>query len=395
MSDIGILDLLPKNLLKHFIFKYLNQYDRSLMRCVCSFFKILIGTVPLEYYKNELTIYAAENGYLGLLIWLLEEKDHQWYENFSNYPARMGRLEILEYIYKNGYSYSECLAADAAEGGHVKVLDWMKIEKIPFCMKYRARAARSGKLEVLKWSINNHDSVNLSTTNLHKDFFESLCEDAALGGHLDILVWLKSQKFYWEDWIIPWSAAKNGHVHILIWAKENGCEFKKAICDMAVESGEFEALKWLYMEGYTIDSETTCTKAAFECSMEMMIWLINKGGKYDRETFEEAVMGAIRKKNYDLVEYLWKNKCPIVNHICDLAAQYDSVEMIELLMEKGFNCGSFTLQIAAKSACMNVLKWWSVRCPQDMEPLLQYIHKNNHKSDPYDKRMISWLTRFC
>ncbi len=230
---------------------------------------------------------------------------------------------------------------------------------------------------------------------MHEDHFELLCEDAALGGHLEILVWLKTQNFYWEDRIIPLSAAKEGHIHILIWAKKNNCEFERTICDMAVENGKFEALKWLYFEGYTIDTNTACTKAAKSCSAEMMEWLKNHGGQWDSETFIEAIYGAVRRESYDLIEYLWKEKCPINEYICDLGAQCNSVGVIEWLMSKGFKCKQFTLQVAAKSGSMNVLKWWSVRRPQDMKPLLQHVLTNNHKSDPYEKRMLNWLSQFC
>jgi len=49
------------------------------------------------------------------------------------------------------------------------------------------------------------------------------CSSAAAGGHLEVLIWLRSEGCGWDSMTTFW-AAENGHLTVLKWACSNGCE---------------------------------------------------------------------------------------------------------------------------------------------------------------------------
>ena len=72
------------------------------------------------------------------------------------------------------------------------------------------------------------------------------CEEAAKGGKLKILQWLRSK----EGGYCPWDkqtcryAAKEGHFEVLKWARENDYPWDALTCRDAALRGNLEILKW-------------------------------------------------------------------------------------------------------------------------------------------------------
>ena len=76
---------------------------------------------------------------------------------------------------------------------------------------------------------------------------ENTCYDAAKGGQLEVLKWLRAQKPP-----CPWSegacayAARGGHLEVLKWlrAQDPPCPWNAETCCEAVGGGHLEILKW-------------------------------------------------------------------------------------------------------------------------------------------------------
>ena len=166
---------------------------------VCDTFEILPGfqwtwhpeRVKGAVYECDLIHYAAFQGSVEILRWLMEEKG--WEQNDEHeadheaervfWAARGGSIEVLEYLMEWGYEFDE----DTCTG-----------------------AAREGQLEALKF---------LKGLDPPCPWGRSTSPYAAYGGHLDVLKWARS-----EDPPCPWSRAKciaeamrNGHLHIVTW----------------------------------------------------------------------------------------------------------------------------------------------------------------------------------
>lgn len=63
---------------------------------------------------------------------------------------------------------------------------------------------------------------------------------AAEGGHLDVLQWLRQRHCPWND-MVTYSAAVRGHLDLLRWAIDHGCPYQTDDLErVAVRSGNEE-----------------------------------------------------------------------------------------------------------------------------------------------------------
>ena len=74
----------------------------------------------------------------------------------------------------------------------------------------------------------------------------SACASAALGGHLEVLKYLREEvKVPWDSRTASW-AAENGHLHILEYLVERKFdEYVEYACEYAAKFGHLDCLKYL------------------------------------------------------------------------------------------------------------------------------------------------------
>ena len=87
----------------------------------------------------------------------------------------------------------------------------------------------------------------------------SVCYQAALNGHLEVLRWARSQGCPWNE-NAPCAAAMNGHLKTLVWLIQEGCPYDKEECRRVAEFGgerTRKVLEWL-------DDETSETSSRDE-----------------------------------------------------------------------------------------------------------------------------------
>lgn len=99
-------------------------------------------------------------------------------------------------------------------------------------------AARLGYLNTL---MHLHARVRLWQT-------EYLCEAAAMGGHLEVLQWLRVNNCPWDRDTCAY-AAMRGRFEFLKWARLNGCPWDGVTCATATHGKHLEILKWLCANG--------------------------------------------------------------------------------------------------------------------------------------------------
>ena len=69
---------------------------------------------------------------------------------------------------------------------------------------------------------------------------KDLCEDAARGGHLEVLKLARENGCPWDEETCA-DAAEGGHLEVLQWARENGCPWNWETRDYAAELGYVES----------------------------------------------------------------------------------------------------------------------------------------------------------
>ena len=149
-------------------------------RWVCDTFEILPGfdwynrRVKGAVYEADLLNYAALQGSVEILRWLMEEKGWETDWRTDEWAGLGGSVEVLEYVMRMGYKFGEGACHGAAQGGHLEVLQWAR-EQDPPC----------------PWN-------------------EWTCTYAAGGGHLEALKFLRAQDppCPWDDERICRGAAK-------------------------------------------------------------------------------------------------------------------------------------------------------------------------------------------
>merc|ERR1719305_797520 len=104
-------------------------------------------------YEGDLVNYAAFQGSVEILRWLIEEKGWKLNEDTGWYAGMSGSVEVLEYLLERGYEFDVMACYGAARGGHLEALKYLRglDPPCPWDEETCAQAAEGGHLEVLKY----------------------------------------------------------------------------------------------------------------------------------------------------------------------------------------------------------------------------------------------------
>ncbi|WZN62678.1 hypothetical protein HKI87_06g42200 [Chloropicon roscoffensis] len=136
----------------------------------------------------DLFNYAAFQGSVEILRWLMEEKGCKLNVATGLWAGWGGSVEVLGYLEERGYEFFEAACAGAAEGGHLKALKFLRGLDPPCPWnKYACfGAAEEGRLEVLKWARSQDPPC---------PWVRSACrEKASKHGHEHVIKWIDQQE---------------------------------------------------------------------------------------------------------------------------------------------------------------------------------------------------------
>ena len=104
-------------------------------------------------------------------------------------------------------------------------------------------AAENGYLDVLEKYWSNVPE------NIKPDLFDfDMCADAAFGGHMETLQWLRSQGCPWDERVCG-GAAHNGDLNMLQWARSQGCPWDLFTTLFAAEKDHLDIFQWSLSQG--------------------------------------------------------------------------------------------------------------------------------------------------
>ena len=247
-------------------------------RWVCDTFKILPGyekvhmnAVGFRYtgrlmepfcgdvYEGVLLNYAAFQGSVEILRWLMEEKGCKLNKNTGWYAGVSGSIEVLEHMRGRGYKFTKAACEGAAMGGCLEALKFLRglDPPCPWDEETCDWAAQGGHLDVLKWLRSQDPPCPWDE--------EMICGGPAGVGHLDVLKWLRSQDppCPWDEWTCT-CAAFGGNLDVLKWLRSQDppCPWDKVTCSEAAKGGHLEVLKWLR------DQDPPCPWSRRKCREE-------------------------------------------------------------------------------------------------------------------------------
>jgi hypothetical protein len=112
----------------------------------------------LEYQRVDhqriLSYSAVKNGCKAALEYLKSVNCSFDSRLCTSYAAKTGQLSLLQWLmeFPERCVLSSEVCADAAEHGHLHVLQWLRERKCPWDVSTCAMAAKNGHLELLKWA---------------------------------------------------------------------------------------------------------------------------------------------------------------------------------------------------------------------------------------------------
>jgi hypothetical protein len=201
----------------------------------------------------QICVTAARHGALASLQWARANRC-PCNKHACRAAARFGHLAVLQWLRANGCGWDEDTCQAAAGGGHLDVLQWARANGCDWDERTCSRAAGGGHLAVLQWARATGSGAGAAAPATGAggdwgrapapvadcsapvavcDWDKDTCSEAAGGGHLEVLQWLRANGCPWP---LPWdihpcsAAAGGGHLAVLQWERDNGCAWYLATC---------------------------------------------------------------------------------------------------------------------------------------------------------------------
>jgi ankyrin repeat protein len=231
-------------------------------------------------YNDKFSVlhYAAENKRHGVLKYLVES------ERFSSLNAIDRHSEMLSSAAGSGSTTALDYLADKFGD------DWF-LQPGLGGMTVLSFAAFRGKLDVLRWMERRWPGIMKRST---MDATNSPVLMAAIGGQLDVLVWLKDERDVHPLTIATstvnatMAAAQSGKINVLEWLISIGCPLIHTNNDhtditVAIECDQFDFIKWVYAnhEDLLPDDEDhrlmLCQRAAVFDRLDILKWFFSRG----------------------------------------------------------------------------------------------------------------------
>ena len=157
---------------------------------------------------------VAKTNKLELLKWIREEKKCRWDRRTINAAASQGNLEMVKYCVANKCPIRTGACANAASGGQLEVLKYLREEvKAPWDEKTADWAAKNGHLHILEYLVERK----------FDQYSVNACEFAAVHGHLDCLKYLhETAKAPWYSWNF-YHAHEHNQTECVQYLLDNNC----------------------------------------------------------------------------------------------------------------------------------------------------------------------------
>ena len=189
---------------------------------------------------------AAVHGQLDVIKWMQSQNisfiDKDDASRICSGAAFGGHLDILQYLYANGFPVDKSACNSAARGGHIDCLEFAREKGCEWNASTCAEACIGDQVECLKYLRLNGCPWNLFTLywaatsgslECLKYAFENGCptdydgimilSKAAQYGNLDCLLYAHQVMGCRLSYEAASSAAQFGHLHCLRYLLENGC----------------------------------------------------------------------------------------------------------------------------------------------------------------------------
>lgn len=252
------------------------------------------------------------------------------YSGIYKKVAYRGNLDMLQKMSNIKYTQNrknnyEQMSYGAALGGHIHILNW--ITSYPnnnelgfYITRY---AAKSCQFELLQKLINDGHKIHEST-------IEYSVRGALKSNNTEILNWLLFEKnliFYIDS--ITYVAVQKNRLDIIELLENRFGKCGLNICDVSIELGNIEMLKWGLLHNYEI-RRTSYSDPVRGGNVLILEWLIKNA--YIKEKTPILSKNAAIAGNLEVLEWCKKNDFPFDIYIDE---NYKNFKILKWLVE---NC---------------------------------------------------------
>jgi hypothetical protein len=194
---------------------------------------------------------------------------------------------------------------NAATGGHVNVLEWLRSENTRITASEICYAAAiKGHLNVIKW-------LESLTTNSGMFIREIAAPVAARNGRLNIIEWFYSEDKNSVKKSHAVCAARCGHLELLKWMRKNGIDIGAECGIAAAGAGSLNVLAWLLKKGTINPQSAFCCAVSHEQigAVELLYKYAFSEGIDIRNTSEYNYVSILirRTKSKEIIQWFENN----------------------------------------------------------------------------------------
>lgn len=188
---------------------------------------------------------------------------------------------------------------------------------------------------------------------------ELVCENAALKGDLDMLVYAHEHGCPWGVGTIHESVHyDNGPIDCLKYAYENGCPVERDyIMEHAVLTENIAAMDYLISKGHEMTEDLVNVSIEYNKPVSLKYLLDRLSARLDDRTMDDCVFDCIKEDNRVCLGILLDYGAKLEPYYISYAAGYDSIECLKLLRERGCEWDTDTLERAWKGEAVQCLEY--------------------------------------
>jgi hypothetical protein len=205
------------------------------------------------------SVFASPSG-----VRLAHENGARFSSGSCQYGAgKHGTVASLAAAYELGLERTVATVHGAAEYNELPMLQFLHAQKCPWDASIAAVLARRGKLELLRWVIEQgcpFDKYAILTS-------------AASSGNIETTAWVKQlPKVVINDYPMT-AAAGQGHTAMSEYLRTEQCPWDEQACEFAAERCHLNTLRWLHENGCPWHTDEMCRAAAAGGSIDVILYL--------------------------------------------------------------------------------------------------------------------------
>jgi hypothetical protein len=207
--------------------------------------------------------------------------------------------------------------------------------------------------------------------------------------NIEILEWLKSINYYFDNTDIIYNASFNGHVHILEWFKNSGYEFKYNVStiSMASHNGHVNVLEWFKNSGYKFKNYNYAIQSAIiNGHVNVLDWFKKSGYNSAFQYNGYAIYLASIQGHIHILEWFKKSGYKLI-YLKKLAMHIFKYNQLKVL--KWFRDNNYKLKIDVKYIINQIIN--NFEDDDDEYKMTNIIYKNFIK---WNKNYSSKITSY-